>query len=133
MDKYRLSLGFFGEEKAAEYLNLDGYKILERNYRCEYGEIDIIASRGKTLCFVEVKTKSDNKFGAPIEAVEALKRRRMYKTAKAYMAARPDTRGFEAVRFDAFEVFAKKQGNGFILCDIKYWKNIIEDASAFEE
>ncbi len=57
MDKH--SLGQFGEEQAARYLRRRFYSILERNYRCRFGEIDLIAKRGGTLAFVEVKLRRD--------------------------------------------------------------------------
>lgn len=62
-----------GETLAVEYLQMKGYKILQRNYRSKWGEIDIIAKADKVVVFVEVKTKSSDKFGEPWEMVNAWK------------------------------------------------------------
>ena len=59
-----------GEDYTAAYLKKNGYKILSRNYRKSYGEIDIIASKGKTICFVEVKTRHSGTLSQPYEAVD---------------------------------------------------------------
>jgi len=63
------SLGKDGEVLAANFLKQNGYKILETNYRCPFGEVDIVAQDGETLAFVEVKTRSSREFGLPQEAV----------------------------------------------------------------
>ena len=65
----RKSLGSWGEDKAANYLRRRGYKILERNFSCRFGEIDIIASRGGYLVFVEVKLRKDAAFAQAREFV----------------------------------------------------------------
>ena len=67
MDKH--SLGQFGEEQAARYLRRRFYSILERNYRCRFGEIDLIAKRGGVLAFVEVKLRRDDSHGEAREMV----------------------------------------------------------------
>jgi len=67
------ALGRSGEYKAIQYLDQNGYIILCRNYRCRLGEIDIIASEGKTICFVEVKTRKNLNFGHPFEAIDEKK------------------------------------------------------------
>ena len=59
-------LGNIGERAAAELLQNDGYEILERNYRCQAGEIDIIAVRGSEIAFVEVKTRRNHNYGRPL-------------------------------------------------------------------
>jgi len=67
------SLGKEGEDKAEEFLKRNGFKILERNFRTPYGEIDIIAKKGSRLFFVEVKTRSSLEFGRGSEAVTSSK------------------------------------------------------------
>jgi|SRR3989344_2563498 len=62
-----------GEKLAGEFLEKQGYKIIERNFRKGYGEIDIIALDKKTLVFVEIKTKTSNAFGTPFEAITPFK------------------------------------------------------------
>lgn len=93
--------GFAGERRAAKALKKEGYKILERNYRCPFGEIDIIAAKGDYVCFVEVKTRSSDYFGAPNEAVNAERRRRYKNSAKYYFAGKDVN---FVVRFDIVEV-----------------------------
>lgn len=78
-------LGAAGEDRAAGYLSRQGYKILERNYRAPYGEIDIIALHQGELVFVEVKTRTTDAYGAPELAVDIRKQRRMVKAALGYI------------------------------------------------
>ena len=99
------SVGDFGETSACTYLKHRGYKILERNYRNRGGEIDIIAEKGSYVVFVEVKTRNSEDFGAPSEAVNAVKQQKIANTAMAYiMQHRPDN----DFRFDGIEVMYKK-------------------------
>ncbi|MFH1994234.1 MAG: YraN family protein [Nitrospinota bacterium] len=81
----RDSLGKEGEELACRYLEKQGYKIKERNYRCRSGEIDIIAYHKKTLVFVEVRTKTNMLHGTPAESVNHVKRRKIVKAASYYL------------------------------------------------
>lgn len=81
----RLRLGKKGESLAADFLNKNGYRIVENNFRNRYGEIDIIAIDGKTLVFVEVKTKTGSKFGPPAMAVDGRKQRQLSRAALAYL------------------------------------------------
>lgn len=74
-------LGKIGENLASEYLEKQGYLILERNFACRQGEIDIIAKDEKEFVFVEVKTRRSLKFGYPAEAVTNIKRKHMQKAA----------------------------------------------------
>ena len=81
----RISVGKKGESLAAEFLRKNGYRIVENNFRNIYGEIDIIAIEGKTLVFIEVKTKTNSKFGPPKMAVDLRKQRQISKAALAYL------------------------------------------------
>ena len=76
----RRETGLTGENLACQFLVLHGYRILHRNIRCIYGEIDIIAYREKTIHFVEVKTRKSLFFGTPIEAYTLQKRKKIVKT-----------------------------------------------------
>jgi putative endonuclease len=78
-------LGRFGEELAREYLEAQGLRILETNYHFHHGEVDIIAEEGDLLVFCEVKTRSDDQFGAPEQAITPLKARQIRKVARAYL------------------------------------------------
>ena len=72
-------------QAAADFLQDRGYKILERNFRCPAGEIDIIAREGEYLCFLEVKFRSEKDRGTPQEAVNGRKQRRISRAALYYM------------------------------------------------
>lgn len=98
----RRHYGTEGEYQAHDYLMGQGYEILEMNYRRDTGEIDIIAQRGDTLAFVEVKRRANRNYGRPAQAVTDQKRRRIVRTAALYMQAhRP---GEVRVRFDVIEL-----------------------------
>lgn len=73
-----------GEAAVCRYLKSLGYQILERNYRCRLGEIDIIAMDGSTLCFVEVKTRTTLQYGMPCEAVNQIKQHHIRRTISYY-------------------------------------------------
>ena len=92
------ALGAEGEARAAHLLEAGGYTILERNARADRVEIDLVARRGATLVFVEVKTRRGRAHGAPEEAVDARKRRRLVRGAAAWLRAHGPTTS--RVRFD---------------------------------
>lgn len=77
--------GNFGEEIAARNLEENGYVILNRNFRCRFGEIDIIARDGDTVVFVEVKTRRGRKYGEAEEAVDYRKQRKLRQLAEYYL------------------------------------------------
>ena len=85
MTQERLSLGKKGEELAIGQLKVLKYKILERNFKCSLGEIDIIARDKSTLVFVEVKTRATRDFGGPAAAVDWRKQRQLSKVALTYL------------------------------------------------
>ena len=95
------------EEKAAQFLQLKGYKILCRNWRSRYGEIDIIAREGAYIVFLEVKARASNYQVSGLEALDAAKRARIIKTALFYTADKPDG----LYRFDVLEII---QGNDWV-------------------
>jgi putative endonuclease len=86
----RQALGAFGERVAAAHLESKGYRILERNYRCREGEIDIIAAEGDCLVFVEVRTRRGQERGSAVESVDPAKGGRLAALAEAYCQERPD-------------------------------------------
>jgi len=81
----RKEIGKRGENVAAQYLRKQGYKIVERNFRCTLGEMDIIAFDGDSLCFIEVKTLSSKNYGPPEIAVDIKKQRKLSKVALSYL------------------------------------------------
>ena len=104
MDKWNETLGAEGEKRTVRYLVQRGFKILCRNYRCRFGEIDVIAYEPEKniVCFIEVKTRSGLKKGLPCEAVTPAKLNRIKRTAWHYMqCSRPACSG---IRIDTAEV-----------------------------
>jgi putative endonuclease len=80
----RRDTGIFGEKLAEALLQKIGYEILEMNYRCPEGEIDIVARRGDTLVFLEVRTKKSHTFGTPEESITPAKKTRLMAVAEHY-------------------------------------------------
>lgn len=80
-------LGSRAEALVAEHLVALGWRVLERNWRCRWGELDIVAEEGRSLVFVEVKARSSRRRGAPEEAVDARRQARLARAAGAYLAA----------------------------------------------
>ena len=102
----RLFLGKKGEGLARKHLKKLGYRILAKNYRCRFGEIDLIAEHDGCLVFVEVKTRSGLNFGQPAEAITRNKRQQISKVALEYMA-KNDLRNRSA-RFDVVTVLQQE-------------------------
>jgi putative endonuclease len=95
------TIGSKGEDIAEGFLKDKGYKIIARNYKTPIGEIDIIAKDKDTLVFVEVKTRSNNSFGYPFEAVDARKRNKLKRLALLYLKSQKND---FAVRFDVLSI-----------------------------
>ena len=85
MPDTRRALGQLGEDMAARHLQRLGYVILERNYRCPQGEVDIVARDGERLAFVEVRARRGTAFGTPKESVTARKQARLATVARNYL------------------------------------------------
>lgn len=88
MSDYRQNLGRWGEQQAAQYLESHGYKVLDRNWRCLRGEIDLVAKEGDVLVFVEVKTRRGRDYGTPEEALTKVKAKRLLELGQRYMLER---------------------------------------------
>lgn len=97
--------GKLGEDIAVHYLKQNGYVILDRNFECRQGEIDIIALDKKEIIFIEVKTRTSNKYGTPSEAVNKIKQKHMLQTIKYYLYIR--NLSDEFIRIDVIEVYIK--------------------------
>ncbi len=108
--------GAYGEVYTARYLRCSGYTIIEANYHCRLGEIDIIASDGKYICFIEVKTRDENAVFPAREAVDYGKQKKITATAGLYLS---NNKTKLQPRFDVAEVYLK-DGKAF---DFKYIKN----------
>lgn len=106
-------LGRWGEDHAAAYLTRAGYIIIDRNWRCTQGEIDIIATDGRDTVFVEVKTRSGLRFGHPLEAITTSKLARLQRLARAWCDENPmpDVRAARrSIRIDAVAI-VRRPGN----------------------
>ena len=111
-------IGKYGENLAKKYLENLGYKILDMNYKySRYGEIDIIALYKNELCFVEVKTRRNNKFGTPMEAITKDKLIKIQLSAKNYIQEKKPK--FEHFRIDAISIELKENKE-----EITHIKNI---------
>jgi putative endonuclease len=121
MTNERIDLGKKGEDLAVVYLKKNGYKILDRNVRTAYGEIDIVAKERKTFCFVEVKMRGSDSCGSGLESITARKQKKIADTALFYLQEKnledaemrfdvisidPDENGFSQIDFikSAFDV-----------------------------
>ena len=105
-------LGRVGEAIAIRHLRDDGFIILDRNWRCALGEIDIVARDGDTLVICEVKTRSSLRYGSPLEAITQTKLHRLERLASSWM----HNRGVQArrVRIDAVCVYRPSRGQSTI-------------------
>ena len=97
-------LGRAGEDRAAEHLTRLGYRILDRNWRCEEGELDIVAQREGVLAFVEVKTRRTLDFGHPFEAIDERKRKRLWRLVHVWVREHPMSSAGRALRLDAIGI-----------------------------
>lgn len=100
----RRALGAEGEATAAAWYEARGYDIVARNWRCREGELDLVVRRGRQLVFVEVKTRTTDRFGVPAEAVTLAKQRRLRGLAMRYLAD-TGTRASD-LRFDVVAILA---------------------------
>jgi len=99
------TLGKYGEDVAAKYLEDRGYEIIERNWRCDLGELDLIARQKSKIVFVEVKTRSGTGYGHPFEAITSIKIARMRKLVSQWCLRNGQT-GFD-IRLDAIAVLVR--------------------------
>ena len=109
-----------GEAEVAKYLRKKGYTLLASQWRCRFGELDLVArDRGGTICFVEVKLRSAGAIGLPREFVDARKQERLRTAAAAYLS----THDIDApARFDVAEVYAENDGR----LRVEYLENAFE-------
>ena len=102
-----MNLGKWGERRAVKYLEDKGFIVLQSNFRCRVGEIDIVAREDRELVFAEVKTRADLLYGLPCEAVTERKQKQLTRVAEVYLATLP--RGAQYLadmnpRFDVIEI-----------------------------
>lgn len=113
------ALGEWGERKAAEYLQSQGYRLLDTRFRCREGEIDLILSRERYLCFVEVKLRKDADMAQARESVTTSKQRKVRTAALRYLSQHPTSL---QPRFDVIEIYAP-QGVETVLPTIYHLEN----------
>jgi putative endonuclease len=113
-------VGKTGEAAAQKYLLKENYRILEINFRCRQGEIDIIAQEGEYLVFIEVKTRTSNLFGSPAEAVHFKKQQQICKAALNYLSLK-NLHDCD-MRFDVVAITS----NASISPEIKLFKNAFD-------
>jgi len=120
-EKSRISLGRLGESAASDYLVKNGYNIIKTNFRVgKLGEVDIIASQGDCLCFIEVKTRQGTAFGLPCEAVNYKKQNTIRKIAAIYIN---NLKRETQVRFDIVEIIGTLKGNELEIKSINLLQN----------
>lgn len=107
MSGRKIHLGTLGEQLAQRFLQKKGYEILESNFTCPLGEIDIIAKDGGFLCFIEVKTRTSTFFGLPIESIIKRKRIRLLRAAWFYIKRHRQSEG--NFRFDVVSIMINEK------------------------
>ncbi|MCL7452754.1 MAG: YraN family protein [Anaerolineae bacterium] len=115
----RGGLGRHGEELAARHLAAKGYEIVARNWRCETGEIDLVARDGADLAFVEVRTRRGRSLGSPEESITAAKQARLIDLAEAYVQAERWAGGW---RIDVVAVEMDRRGR---LLRVDHYENAV--------
>ena len=113
------SLGKLAELKACEFLRKKRYKLLDVNYSCCFGEIDLIMKKGKFICFIEVKMRNSDSIASPAEFVDEAKQEKMAKTAALYLQKKPTKL---QPRFDVVEVITENSE----IKSIKHLENAFE-------
>jgi putative endonuclease len=105
---HRRRLGIAGEDAVAAWYEAAGWRVVDRNWRCREGELDLVVMRDDTLVFCEVKTRASTRFGAPVEAVTPTKQRRLRMLAARWLADHATRR--RALRFDVASVTRAADG-----------------------
>ena len=102
-------LGITGEKEALTLLENKGYEIVEKNFRCFLGEIDLIMKHGEELVFIEVRSRTDTSFGEPYETVNMKKQNKLYKLAEYYLSLKE--LHDRACRFDVISLILTHEGS----------------------
>lgn len=115
---FKQEIGKKGEGLAEAYLKLMGYEILEKNFRCFRGEIDLIALDGKQIIFIEIKSRHSKEYGLASEAVTESKLKHIYKTAEYYLITKKLEKN--DARIDVIEIYIGKNK-----CYINHLKQVV--------
>lgn len=122
MSVQRQQLGKLGEDVALEHLQAQGYVILVRNYRTDFGEIDIIAQDKNALCFIEVRTRISQEQGHPLESITSDKKSKIIRSSMCYLG---ELNLWESeIRFDVVSVIPEEEG--------RFQVEIVQDAFQWE-
>ena len=113
------AVGRFGEQVAVEHLEAHGLAVVERNWRCRDGEIDIIARDGSDLVFIEVKTRSTARYGSPAQAMTPAKVARIRRLGLRWLAEHRDDAFWERVRFDVIGVVRRDGPDGMTVTHLR--------------
>lgn len=103
MTEDKALLGRWGESETARWMTRRGYRLIDRNWRCRFGEIDLISTYGKYICFTEVKLRKNDRFAQAREFVDERKQEKLRASASLYLATHPTNL---QPRFDVAEVYA---------------------------
>jgi len=128
IDRYRQELGTKGESVARDMYKIKGYRIVERNFKCRVGEIDLICVKDNLLVFCEVKTRTRLTFGMPVESVDAKKIRHIRRVAASYLSQGMRLNrlyGDFDIRFDVVEVIFVGEK-----CEVNHLENAFEGSGA---
>lgn len=104
---YNQALGRWGEDRVVRWYRRHGFQVLDRNWRCSRGELDVIVQRGPVVAVCEVKTRSSLKYGSPAEAVGIDKQRRIRRLAAQWLSEQEGS-GPVQLRFDVAEVLGRE-------------------------
>ncbi len=107
-DRIKKNRGRIGEDLACKFLEKNGYRILERNFRCKMGEIDIVAVCGEHICFTEVKARTRTDYGMPRDAVDLRKQRKLLRCAQLYLKLHPGFADRFSPRMDIVEILYRE-------------------------
>lgn len=119
--RQRSNTGSYGENLAVSYLLTQHFRIVERNFKASYGEIDIVARDGETLVFVEVKTRTTKAYGSPLEAVTPRKLREVVQAAHYYRLRHPSRLG---MRIDVIGIELDAETNS--LRSLRHVRNVTQ-------
>ena len=133
-DKDKATMGAWAEHQAGLFLTANGFQVLHKNYHSRFGEIDLIARNAQDLIFVEVKARSQTKYGQSHEVISNSKQKKIIKTALTYLSEYPDMSDlycrFDVICFDFQQQFAKTVQHDF--SQFLYDLNWIENAFTFD-
>ena len=120
----RKQLGAWGERIAREHIEKLGYQVIETNFRCHEGEIDIIAQEGEQLVFVEVRTRRSLDFGSPEESITVSKKKKLIEVANAYLQSHEGLSSWWRI-----DVVAVELGPGSIVSRVELIQNAVNGDS----